>query len=1069
MTQVDTKMLSFLADFFSAWPFDHLPANLQRQIAPRLRLCSFQPGEIIYPSRELPSAVHCVVQGKLRILGPTSYQSPTLEVVGKGAVVGWDSLLRRVATGSVRAAASVNGNSTNGNSAKGHLVNQNSGNGNAGTEHAGGENAEVLTLSMAADEFESLALSHLMPLLMKQTSMLELFDILSRTLAKMPDRASGINLKEVVDYINQEQLATVHHWQSGNSRSEALSLQLSSDYIWLVSGGDGSLPIGMPISDVKQLEQMRPNRFPIRLVGIDRACLLSTVLTRKVPRRADAPELGNAEDNDRPLLLQPSDESNETSLEINPTAFPTPVAEVHVASSQSYPVWKSPAPEPLEDIVACFGMVCDRLQVPFRPDSLRKSLRQQAIDKFEPFDLYGRIAQAIGLNTYVIRFTPTPGGIQRLTTPSLIQCGNIPTVIHEITSTTVVLSSPRTGLLRLNPTELASRLVPDSAVDKDPKRITASERTASTCRAIVVERFPSTPTKRFGFDWFLPMVVKQKGILFQVLLASIVIQLLGLANPLLVQQVIDNVIINANAGAMSMFGVLMVVFALMEGVLTILRTYLLISTTNRMDLHLGVEIVRHMLHLPLTFFEKRPVGELSSRLLELENIRQFMTDTAITTVMDVVFSIFYIGVMFLYSPKLTICVIGTVPIVIVSTLLMSTIQRRLIRVKAEQGAQVQSYMVEVLSGISSVKSQHMESLVEATWRDRYVQYLTSGFTTSTVNTIFYSYSNFLNTGSSLLVLWVGADVVLKGELSLGGLIAFRILTGYVTGPLLRLARLWQRFQETSLSMELLADIADSPLEEELSQERVHLQMPPIAGRVQYNDISFGFKPGQLQLANVDLEIAPGTFVGIVGQSGSGKSTLMKLLPRLYVPQSGSITIDGYDISKVDLASLRSQIGIVSQDAILFQGTIRDNIALFENLSDEAVMAAAKVAEAHDFIMQLPDGYSTQVGERGTSLSGGQRQRIAIARVVIRNPRLLIFDEATSALDYETERLVSKNLMQQFPDRTCFFITHRLNTIARADWILFMQSGIIAEQGTHQDLMARRQLYYCLYSQQSREA
>jgi ATP-binding cassette, subfamily B, bacterial HlyB/CyaB len=270
-------------------------------------------------------------------------------------------------------------------------------------------------------------------------------------------------------------------------------------------------------------------------------------------------------------------------------------------------------------------------------------------------------------------------------------------------------------------------------------------------------------------------------------------------------------------------------------------------------------------------------------------------------------------------------------------------------------------------------------------------------------------------------------------------------------------------------MELLADIADAPMEAELSQEKAYLRLPAIEGRVQFTDVSFGFKPGQLQLMNVNLEVPPGTFVGIVGQSGSGKSTLMKLLPRLYMPQSGSISIDGYDINKVDLSSLRSQVGIVSQDAVLFQGTIRDNIALFEDLPDELVIEAARVAEAHDFIMQLPEGYATQIGERGSALSGGQRQRLAIARVVIRNPRLLIFDEATSALDYETERRVCQNLMQRFQGRTCFFITHRLNTIAHSNWILFMQAGIIAEQGTHQELMARRQLYYCLYAQQSREA
>ena len=993
MIQSDERLQPFLTDFFTTWLFKPLPDNLRGAIAAKLRLCSFQPGAVIYRPTELPSDVHFIVQGNVRILGTDAQKNPTLAVVGSGTVVGWDSLIRRVGVGSVRAAMTPQV-----------------------------ADREVLTLALAADDFESLALKYLMPVLTQQVSLLELFDTLSRALSHLLDPTADLDLSEIVQAIDREQFAIAHHWDA--ARPDARSWTPSDDRIWLVSGGgDLSLPIGTPITHVNQLQQTRPARFPVRLLGLDRVCLASTL--QQTPASIAA---------------------------IEPAA-----PKISELDDKAYPAWKSRSLEPIEDIVACFGMVCERLQVPYRADSMRRSLKQQAIEQFEPVDLYLRIAQAIGLEAQVINFTPTGGGINRLTTPALIQFGDVFTVLYSVTPTMTVLGSPRTGLVRLTPDRLAERLTIESS----------SNSGSATCRAIVLDRFVSTPTKRFGFQRFVPMVIKQRDILVQVLLSSIVIQLLSLGNPLLVQQVVDNVIIGANVGAMSTFGTLMIVFALLEGVLTILRTQMLISTTNRMDLHLGVEIVRHLLHLPLKFFEQRPVGELASRLLELENIRQFMTETAITTVMDVVFSIFYIGVMFLYSPRLTLCVLATVPIVIISTLLMSKIQQKLIRVKADQGAKVQSYMVEVLSGIASVKSQHMESLVEATWRDRYVQYLTSGFTTSNLNTVFYSYSNFLNTVSSLLVLWVGAELVLKGELTLGGLIAFRILTGYVTGPLLRLARLWQRFQETSLSMELLADIVDSPAEEELTQEQ-KLQIPPIVGRVQYHDVCFGFKPGQLQLSTIQLDVAPGTFVGIVGQSGSGKSTLMKLLPRLYLPQSGSITIDDYDVCKVDLHSLRSQVGVVSQDAVLFQGTIRDNIALFENLPDEVVMEAARVAEAHDFIMQLPDGYATQIGERGAALSGGQRQRIAIARVVLRNPRLLIFDEATSALDYETERRVCTNLMQRFQGRTCFFITHRLNTIARSDWILFMQSGIIAEQGTHHNLMARRQLYYCLYSQQSRQ-
>lgn len=1011
MTYVDTPNV-FLPDFFAAWPFNQFSAKQVGRIAAQLQLCSFRPGELIYPPKELPSVVHCVVRERVRILGPSSYQNPTLSLAGKGTVLGWDSLLRRVSTGSVRAAIS--------------------------TDH---DDPTVLTLALSADEFEAMTFEYLMPVLAQRCGVLELFDTLSHYLSSLPTQVSGKKLREIVQYVEREQLVTVQHWHP----ERTTDLHLDSDRIWLVSGGAPvSVTIGTPIGSTTQLIPVRSSRFPVRLLGVDRGFLSSTLLgeTSDVSPSLHLPLLtGVAASPNAATSIAPSSD---------PHSRPT---------AKDYPIWRSVSAEPIEDIVACFGMICDQLQVPYRPDSLRRWLTERPVEKFEPLDLCLRIAQAIGLNAHMVRFTPTQGGINRLNTPAIVRCRDIFTVLHEVTSTQAILGSPRTGLLRLTSKDLAYHLVPTPPPDAD--------RATLTCWAIVLERLPQTPVKRFGFHWFLPLIAAQRGVLVQVLIASMFVQLLGLANPLLIQQVIDKVIGEANLGAMSMFGVLMVVFAVLEGILTILRTYLLASTTHRLDLRLGIEIVRHLTRQPLHFFEKRPVGELSSRLSELENIRQFLTGTALTAVLDVIFSLFYIAVMFLYSPQLTLCVLATIPIAILSTLVVAAIQRRLIRTRAEHGSQVQSYLVEVLGGIFTVKAQHMESLVEATWRERYVHYLSSGFTISTIGTIFSSFSQFLNTSSSLLVLWVGAGLALQGQLTLGGLIAFRILSGYVTGPLLRLARLWQRFQETSLSMELLADIIDAPTEEQL-QEGSFIQLPPIEGYVQYHQVDFGFKPGKLQLTHVDLDIPAGSFVGVVGQSGSGKSTLMKLLPRLYLPQSGSIAIDGYEVSKVNLSSLRQQIGIVPQDAVLFEGTIRDNIALFGDMSDDAVIEAAKVAEAHDFIMQLPEGYNTQVGERGGSLSGGQRQRIAIARVVARNPRLLIFDEATSALDYETERRVCENLMQRFQHRTVFFITHRLTTIMNADWILFMQSGAIVEQGTHQELMARRQLYYCLFTQQSRQ-
>ncbi len=1044
MTSANAPIDSHLSTFFSAWPFIALPATVRGQVAAKLRLCSFQAGELIHRPRELPSAVHCVVQGRVRVFGSSSDESQTLAVLGKGTVVGWDNLLRRVRSGAVRAAL-----------------------------HTADSNVATLTLALPADDFEAILLRHLMPVLQEQASLVELFDVLSRFLSDANALPSQMAMKELVQHIQKESLFRVQHWSPGGSplriRHDANRFpHLSTDYLWLVSGGDcRSLTIGTLIRSPSQFRRIRPSHFPVRLLGIDRPLLISLLPSSNHPALIIPPLPSHPHP-----VLDPAEKSTHPPIHpsTHPLSLPSEASTVHdpevallheesadVAPSgkKRYPIWRSPTPEVEEDVVACFGMVCDRLEVPYRPDTLRRWLRKQALDGFEPIDLYTRIGQAIGFNAQVVQFTATTGGLNRLQTPALIQCRDVLTVLHEISPEVAILGSPRTGLLRIAPRRLVKQLVPDR---------TASEAGQVMCRAIALERFERSPNKRFGFHWFVPVLVTQWGILTQVLLASMLIQILTVANPLLVQQIIDNVIINANSGAMTMFGVLMILFALLEGGLTVLRRYLLASTTNRIDLHLGIEIVRHLLRLPLPFFERYAVGELSVRLSELENIRQFLTDSAITVVLDVLFSAIYIAVMMLYSVPLTLCVLITVPVVVISTLLMSNVQEKLIRVRADHGAKVQSYLVEVLSGISAVKAQHIESLVEATWRERYVQYLSTGFVANTIGTAFFSYSNFLNTASSLLVLWVGANQVLQGQMTLGGLIAFRILTGYVTGPLLRLASLWQRFQETALSMNLLADIADAPAEE-ADQEKSRPELPLIEGHVQYQGVSFGFQPGQLQLENIDLEIAPKTFVGIVGQSGSGKSTLMKLLPRLYSPQSGTILIDGQDVNRVSLSSLRSQIGIVSQDAVLFQGTIRDNISLFSDLPEETVIEAAKVAEAHEFILQFPNGYDTPIAEKGGTLSGGQRQRIAIARVVARDPRLLIFDEATSALDYETERRVCQNLMQRFGDRTCFFITHRLNTVTGADWILFMQNGIIAEQGTHTDLIAQRQLYYCLCSQQ----
>ncbi len=438
-------------------------------------------------------------------------------------------------------------------------------------------------------------------------------------------------------------------------------------------------------------------------------------------------------------------------------------------------------------------------------------------------------------------------------------------------------------------------------------------------------------------------------------------------------------------------------------------------------------------------------------------------------VLDAIFSVIYIVVMLFYSWLLTLVALATVPLFILLAVVASPLIRNQLRVKAERNAETQSYLVEVVSGIQTVKAQNMELRARWQWQQRYGRYVSAGFKTVLTSTTAGSASNFLNQLSGLLVLWVGASLVLDQQMSLGQLIAFRIISGYVTSPLLRLAQLWQNFQEVGLSIERLSDIVDAePEANEL--DRQNIPMPPIVGNVRFDDVLFRFgTSGPWQLNGVSLDFAAGSFVGIVGQSGSGKSTMMKLLPRLYDLESGRIVIDGYDIAKVELYSLRQQVGIVPQDTLLFDGSVQENIALTcPNASSDEIIKAAKAAAAHEFIMELPNGYNTRVGERGSALSGGQRQRVAIARTVLQNPNLLILDEATSALDYDSERQVCLNLAEVFQDRTVFFITHRLSTIKNADVILLMDKGSAVEMGSHDELMALKGRYFCLYQQQESE-
>jgi len=662
-----------------------------------------------------------------------------------------------------------------------------------------------------------------------------------------------------------------------------------------------------------------------------------------------------------------------------------------------------------------------------------------------PIHTMGQLAEAMGLQTQVgsVKFEH----LHRLELPVLVPMGPHFSLLTEVGEGRVLLADPEKGWLKLPFNE-------------------AQAIWGTDVQVVLVKRLADTPSRKFGWGWFAPVLQRFRWPLIQVLLASLFIQLFQLANPLLLQQIIDKVISQSNLSALQVLGAALVAAALFQGLLTAVRTWLLIDTTDRMDLLLGSQVIDKLLRLPLRFFEKRPVGELSQRLSELSNLRGFLTGTAITSALDLLFATIYILIMLLYSPLLTAVALGTVPLYVCLIIFIAPMYRRLIRHQAQYAARTQSHLIETLGGIQTVKAQHFELNSRWRWQERYSGQIAEGFKSVMLGSSASEVGNFLNQLSSLLIIWVGVYQVVSGELSLGQLIAFRIIAGYVTGPILRLSSLWQGFQQVGISMERLADIVDQ-VPEAGAREADQISLPPIRGEVHFDSLKFRFgSTGPYQIDGVSLKIEPGSFVGIVGQSGSGKSTLMKLLPRLYDPNEGRILIDGYDIAKVSLSSVRQQIGIVPQDCLLFEGTIRENITMnLPEADTQAVIRVARAAAAHDFIMELPDGYSTHLGERGAGLSGGQRQRIAIARTLLQNPNLLVLDEATSALDYDTESIVCRHLQDQLQGKTVFFITHRLGTVRRADHIVLMHQGRIAEQGTHEQLMELGGRYAALYAHQ----
>lgn len=572
--------------------------------------------------------------------------------------------------------------------------------------------------------------------------------------------------------------------------------------------------------------------------------------------------------------------------------------------------------------------------------------------------------------------------------------------------------------------------------------------------------------KKYNLPWFMHVMQHYKRFFGEVLMAAFFLQLMGISMPLITQVIIDKVIGNSGYSTLTVIGCSMVLFFLIQSLLTGLRTYVLNHTTVKLDAILGTRLFRHLISLPLPYYQSRRVGDTLMRVGALNSIREFITGQGLMTILDVLFSVVFIAFMLWYSVPLTLIALLVVPLYIAQNIWAIPIIKRKIEAVWRTGAANNAFMVEAVTNMETIKALAVEPQFNHKWENLLARYVHTTFDNVKFRLVIGGFSNMLQTVVSLCILWYGGHLVMNGYFTLGQLIAFQMIAGQAMGPMTKLLTMWPTVQQTGLALERIGDILNTPIEPVL-MPNIGKRSRRLTGSIQLKDINFRYRMDTpLVLKDINLEIQPGEKVGIVGRSGSGKSTLTNVVQFMYQPESGDILFDGLSIKEINIAWLRSQIGVVMQENYLFDSSIRDNIAISRpDASMTEIINAAKIAGAHEFILELQDGYDTKVGERGTALSGGQRQRIAIARAILSNPPVLIFDEATSALDYESERTIMHNMDAIAENRTMLIIAHRLSTVRRCDRIIVVEKGEIIESGSHDELMAQQGSYYHLYNQQ----
>ena len=709
----------------------------------------------------------------------------------------------------------------------------------------------------------------------------------------------------------------------------------------------------------------------------------------------------------------------------------------------------NPAADRVEQAYFCIQQLCQARELVVSGDQLLRNLRDVE-ERLGALKLpqVGLQLEALGFDTRPLRARAWE--LARLEPPAVLDLeGQFVLLLVAGRGSGVLISDPRRGPVRLGLAQLEQRC-PDGL------------------DVLVVRegRAGRDDVEKVGLGWFGSAFGRYPGMVTMVLLTGFISQVLDLVLPLSIMVVLDAVVARNNPSLLAPILVLLVVANLVNGVIGGLRALVTADLSDRVDVRMGSSVVEHLLRLPLPYFESRQVGAILYNVNQLYAIRRFVVEQVLGAGLDLALGLLVFVVLFVISPTLTLITLAVVPLLIGLNFFGAPLIERNLQISNRSLAAANSYLVELLSGMRTVKSQNFE--VEARWRwlDRYRRYTNSRFRLTRLSALLGQAGRTIGGLADVVLTGVAAALILTNQLSIGGFFAIRILSNRIVSSFVRLGGLWQGVQELRLSLAALSQVMET-LPEAGSSDQQQPPLPPLRGDLHFERVSFRYGPRTPYLLDgLDLRIQAGQFVGIVGLSGSGKSTLVQLIDRLYLPQKGTVLLDGNDVEKVQLASLRAQVGYVPQDGLLFEGTVLENLRLNSPDADlEAVIAATTVAAAHDFIRTLPNGYATRLGERGAGVSGGQRQRLCLARMVLQNPSLMILDEATSALDAETERQVFANLRQRFRGRTVLFITHRLTTLGDADRILFMEGGRIVEDGRHGELIRLGGSYATLYYQQ----